>query len=318
MEIRDYRTGDEKHILSLFEIVFGKPMKPEYWKWRFNDNPAGKHMIKLMWEGEQLIGHYAVSPVFLKIGMSKMLSTLSMTTMTHPSFGGLGIFGQLANALYDDLENKMNVKAIWGYPNNNSHYGFIKNLKWLDLGQQLHLIIKAEKIKPALDPDINMFEDFSSIHGEAISKATDQFQVAVVRDESYLNWRYRDNPTSTYDKFEYKQNNEVLGFMVVKKYPSSINKEIYDLYITEIGFPKENGLLLSTFLKHIVAYYGQPEAIINTWISLFDNRFSLFEKAGFEPGGKSTFVGVRTNPEFRDILSDFRNWYFSYGDSDVY
>ena len=240
MEIRDYKPGDENQILSLFELVFGKPMQPAYWKWRFNDNPAGKHMIKLMWENNQLIGHYAVSPVSFSLEGKRELSTLSMTTMTHPEFGGLGIFGLLANALYNQLENELNVKAIWGFPNNNSHYGFIKNLKWLNLGQQSHLIIKANRIKAESSLQINTFQKFEDEHANLISKACDQFQVKVLRDKDYLNWRYVQSPTSVYEKFEYRMHDELQGFLVVKKYPSSLNPGVYDLYLTEIGFPKES------------------------------------------------------------------------------
>lgn len=318
MEIQNYRPGDEHQILNLFELAFGRPMQLAYWEWRFNNNPAGKHMIKLMWEGKKLIGHYAVSPVFLSLENSKILSTLSMATMTHPKFGGMGIFGQLANALYEELENNLNVKAIWGYPNNNSHYGFIKNLKWFDLGQQSHLIVKAEKIKAESIQQIGTFLTFTDEHANLIITATSQFPVAVIRNKEYLNWRYVDNPTSVYDKFEYRQGNELIGFVVVKKYPSSVKPGIFDLYLTEIGFTKENAGLIKPFLTHIVSFYNQPEATINTWISLFDNRYIHFEKAGFQPGGKPTYIGVRPGDFYPDTLKDFRNWYLSYGDSDIY
>lgn len=318
MEIRDYKEGDEIHILRLFETVFGKPMKPSYWKWRFNDNPAGKHLIKLMWENNQLIGHYAVSPQYLQIGKSKFLATLSMATMTHPDFIGLGIFGGLANSLYEKLEAQLNVKAIWGFPNNNSHAGFIKNLNWIDLGQISHMIQKAQKIEPDTNDHIDLFQTFTDEHASLMSLITSQFKVSGIRDAAYLNWRYVENPTSTYDKFEFRENDVLSGFMVVKKYPSSTFPGVNDLYLTEIGISKEKASLLKMFLSHITAHYSNTEATINTWISLFDNRYSLFEKAGFQPGGKPTYVSVRTNIELAGDLTDFKNWYLSYGDSDVY
>lgn len=318
MEIRDYKNGDENRILELFEIVFGKPMQRSYWKWRFDENPAGKHMIKLMWENDLLIGHYAVSPVMLRINYSKVLSALSMTTMTHPEYGGKGIFGLLANAIYDKLENELDAKAIWGFPNNNSHYGFIKNLGWSDLSQVVHLASKPGRIKPVLSDQISRFDCFDNDHSVLMQELTSSFPVAVVRDDKYLNWRYVTNPTSIYDKFEFRQGGSLLGFMVVKTYPSSADPSVKDIYITETGIPASNAALIPVFLSHIFASYGQPGATVYTWMNLFDRRYIQFEKAGFEPGGKSTYLGVRANENLRTTLDDYRNWYISYGDSDVY
>lgn len=317
MEIKNYKKGDEKHILKLFKLVFGTPMSPYYWKWRFENNPAGKHKIKLMWEANQLVGHYAVSPVKLTIEGDDYFSALSMTTMTHPEFGGKGIFGLLANALYEELENDFQAKAIWGFPNTNSHYGFIKKLGWRDLSMISHLSIPIEKINPILNDKIRQFDNFTIDHENIIVNITSEFPVAVKRDADYMNWRYIDNPTSKYDRFEWVDNG-LQGFVLVKKYPSAIKSGIYDLYITEIGIELSKISLLPQFLSHIAAHYAQKEATLNTWLSLFDKRYIHFEKTGFNPVGKPTYFGVRPNVEMVNVLTDFRNWYYSYGDSDVY
>ena len=96
MEIRNYSSGDEQKILELFSLVFKKEMSLDYWKWRFLDNPERMTMIKLMWDGDLLAGHYALSPMRLLIGDDVVLSGLSMTTMIHPKYFGKGIFTKLA------------------------------------------------------------------------------------------------------------------------------------------------------------------------------------------------------------------------------
>lgn len=318
MEIRDYVQGDETQILELFKIVYEKPMQINYWKWRFRDNPAGNHMIKLMWNNNKCVGHYAVSLVSLKIEGNQNLSAQSMTTMTHPAYSGKGIFGSLANALYDDLENKHGVKAIWGFPNNNSHKGFIKNLNWVNLGLISHLILKPDKIKTTVNKNITLFTYFNKDHFILIDSITNQFPVSVNRDKNYLVWRYENNPTNSYDKFEYLENNNLMGFIIVKKYPNTTLDESFDLYITEVGIPIQNIELLRIFISYLISYYGNQVSTIRTWLSLFDQRYIYLEKIGFEPGGKPTYIGVRTGESYSNTLKDFRNWYLSYGDSDVY
>ncbi len=85
MKILPYKTGDEHAILNLFERSFGKKLSIEYWNWRFANHPSGIRMIMLMWDGDTLVGHYAVSPAKLVIHQQEILTALSMTTMTDPA-----------------------------------------------------------------------------------------------------------------------------------------------------------------------------------------------------------------------------------------
>ncbi len=316
MEIKNYKTGDEHHIIQLFGKVFGRPMEFELWKWRFENNPAGKHMIKLMWDENKLVGHYAVSPAKIMIEGKEYLSTLSMTTMTDPDYGGRGIFGKLANSLYKELENELGVKAIWGFPNNNSHYGFIKKLEWKDLGLISHIGLPLSNIVPQLSNRIRQFEVFKPKHEDIITKITSNFSVYAKRDIDYLTWRYNEKPKVKYFKFEYFAQ-EVQSFIIVKKYPSDI-EGINNLFITELGIDFSHLNILPVFISHLLAFFGQKDAVLYTWLSVFDKRYIYLERAGFYPTGKSTYLGVRANNEKTKVLTDFRNWYYSYGDSDVY
>ena len=64
MEIRPYQPGDEKEIAALFLNAFGKPMPQGFWQWRYQKNPfLSDVLIHMMWDGNTLAGHYAVSPV---------------------------------------------------------------------------------------------------------------------------------------------------------------------------------------------------------------------------------------------------------------
>ncbi len=147
MEVKDFQFGDEKDILSLFEITFGRFMRQDVWQWRFQNNPAGKHYIKLMWENDKLVGHYAVSPFYMNIDSGLYQASLSMTTMTHPDYNGRGFFKILATELYKTLHEQYDIKLVMGYPNKNSHYGFIKNLQWKDLAVVHHLVLNTSCLK---------------------------------------------------------------------------------------------------------------------------------------------------------------------------
>ncbi|MDN3676684.1 GNAT family N-acetyltransferase [Flavobacterium paronense] len=315
MEIRDYKKGDEIAILSLFEKVFKVPMSLPYWQWRFENNPAGQYFIKLMWDGDSLVGHYAVSPVYLLINNQKCLTTLSMTTMTHPDYAGRGIFKDLAVAFYDQLENEKGVVAIWGYPNSNSHYGFIKNLGWKDLSVVHSLSMPTTSLSPKSSPNVTLVHKFTDKHVKQLSEFSQSFAITIDRDLTYLNWRYVQNPSKAYRIFEYA-NDKNEGFVVVKIHPSAIVPDTWEIYILELGINDIS--IFAELFEQIIAYYEKPISRINIWISLWDKRHIQLEKIGFAPFGKQTFLGARFEENTHALVGDFKNWYYSYGDSDVY
>ncbi len=317
MEIKDFKNGDEYKIFELFALTFGRPMKPEYWYWRFQNNPAGKHLIKLMWDGNKLVGHYAVSPVRMRVKDEVVLSTLSMTTMTHPEYGRRGIFGSLADSLYSDLENTKNIKAIWGFPNNNSHYGFIKKLRWKDLSVLNHLVMDISDFNTQLSDKIKLVENFNKVHSLIMEDITKDYDVCIDRSVEYLNWRYIDNPNVKYSIFEYVENEQILGFLVVKNYFNQ-ESQTHNLFIMECGIPFKRIEILSEFIGHLLASYQEDIVSINIWLPLRDSRHIYFEKNGFCIGGKPTYFGVRAKIERSNLINNFENWYYSYGDSDVY
>ena len=316
MELRDYKEGDEHLIIELFELVFKQKMSLNQWLWRFRQNPAGKHMIKLMWEGEQLIGHYAVSPVIMMVDGVETLTAHSLTTMTHPDFGGRGIFKALSLALYDDLENKLGCKAIWGYPNNNSHFGFIKSLGWSNIAVIHTLGMEASQLK-INENKINskVFENFSSDHSEFVqSKLAENFPVYIDRSQAYLNWRFVEKPAVAYKKFEFEHQGKK-GVIVTKVYPSNQPNK-FDLNIVECFMDDYSNL--HNCIDFIIKEYALEFARITVWKNLFDKDHLEFEKNGFVPVAPQTYLGARIHSTMPASFENYKNWYTAMGDSDVF
>lgn len=54
-EIREYRDGDEKGILSLFKKVFKEDREVDYWKWLYLKNPAANSIIALAEDESKIV-----------------------------------------------------------------------------------------------------------------------------------------------------------------------------------------------------------------------------------------------------------------------
>lgn len=315
MKVKDYAIGDEKHILDLFEIVFKRKMSEKYWIWRFRKNPAGKHMIKLMWDGDILAGHYAVSPVKLIVDGQEMLTALSMTTMTHPEYGRRGIFGTLASELYSWIANDLGVKAVWGFPNNNSHYGFIKKLAWKNIGIAHEISIKPNRLDPYSPNNCKISHDFTDEHIRLLEKDLASKKTYVKKNAEYLSWRYIDNPSQNYTIFDYRTSGILNGFLVAKQYKLNSTEAIVN--ILEVG-GCDNFNMFGSMLSFACNHFESTIKFCTMWMSLFDEKYLQLEKMGFTPSGNNTYVGYRPFSEGLDTMGYLNNWYYTFGDSDVY
>lgn len=313
MEVRDYQPGDENKIIELFELVYDRSYSMDQWNWRFRDNPAGSHMIKLMWDGDTLAGHYAVSPIIITVEGRQVKTCHSLATMTHPSYGRRGIFKTLASELYDDLENKYGYEAIWGYPNTNSHYGFLKNLRWEDIGI-IHTLGKSWESQSVSDFLLKEETQFTDYHTSIFANKLKAFPVSVARNKEYLNWRYFSKPSVDYKLFT-STDPDRQALFVTKIYPSK-SEDKFVLNLVECVL--EDFTLLEKYLNQIIESYTVPIDGVTTWVNLWDKDHLQFEKNGFIPVSPQTYFSARSMPGVRSQILHFPNWYISMGDSDVF
>lgn len=319
MEIKPYQIGDEIAILELFKESFGKTLSMDFWTWRYRQNPfSDLTQAHLMWDEEKLVGHYAVCPVNMISGVNKIKTALSMTTMTHPEYTGKGIFKDLAESLYTELYNRHHFEMVWGFPNLNSHYGFMKNLKWNDIACIPTLKLKHKALTNFISKNyisFNSISDLQSKHIMSLSKSALQVQ----KTELYLNWRYTDNPVNRYHVIaSEKYPNE---FVVIKIFNSFENSDFQEIDIVEHGFENDNDVIqeligaILSFSKH----NNLNLISVNTWMSLHDSRHLLLEKNKFVLDSPITLLGNRilSNGNSKS-WTNFQDWNITMGDSDVY
>ncbi len=317
MEIRDYQTGDEQHILPLFAKTFGKPLSEQFWKWRFLDNSVQKVMIKLMWDDNLLVGHYAASPVKLQYEDKSILSALSMTTMTHPDYAGQGIFSQLADALYQSELERSDLKAVWGFPNNNSHYAFQKNLRWQNLETIPTFTLPTGKIKTVSHSHVTIADTFTEAHAKAVEATMQPYAVRVERSSEYLTWRYKDHPENTYVTFQLNDGDKTY-FAVTKVFLSFDVSGKFEVDLAELVVPNDE-TIIAAFLAAINHFYADRSPIkFNMWLPLNDPKHITLEKLGFVNATPITYFGIKLIDPAYDRLLDNKSWDYALGYSDVY
>ena len=323
MELKRYKEGDEEQILELFELAFKKKLSKDFWLWRFKNNPfLEPEMINLMWKDDVLAGHYAVSALEMVVDDKEVLASLSGTTMTHPSFQGKGIFSTLSLELYDRINGEHGVHLVLGFPNKNSHYGLVKKIEWKDVAIVPNLSLSTGNLKKTeLQTSSRIIETFEESHSGYIKNTISElgFSVSVNRSTKYLNWRYTNCPINDYSCLEISENGSCVGVVISKIFqpdpPTDPEIDIVELFCAP------DLKLLQEILIHVDNNYsekGLTDSNLNLWMSLFDPRHLLMERLGFAPGMPLTYMCTKEFTEGFGKVADYRNWYISMGDSDIF
>jgi GNAT superfamily N-acetyltransferase len=310
LTFRKYEPGDEAAILDLFHKSFGKPLKAEYWRWRFLNNPLGEPMIDLAWDGPTLAAHYGVSPVAVDVHGEPRPSALSMTTMTHPQYRGQGLFPKLAASLYDRLKQS-GYFMVWGFPNDQSHRGFVHDLGWQDVSEIPMLRLEAPQGREQVSGNISDFTEFEQAFDDLWPRARSGYQIAVRRERKFLRWRFHLDSGNSYRFLGCRERGEWLGYAAYKTYGTEL--DLVDiLVVPDAGADAQ----LLTALLDVCAREGLKA--INTWVPLRDPTRALLEKMGFRNSAPITYLGARSFSGNQPEVSDVRCWRYSMADSDVF
>lgn len=122
-------AGHAPAIEQLFLECFGDRMSSAVWRWAYLDNPLGHPWVTVCYEGERMVGHYAMIALPLGNDRERLSCCLSMTTMVAASHRQHGLFVKLATATYERAKSA-DVAWVMGFPNEMSAPGFERRLGW--------------------------------------------------------------------------------------------------------------------------------------------------------------------------------------------
>lgn len=309
MILRSYQEGDAVAVLSLFSQCFGKSMQESFWRWRFQDNPIKQAFIQLAWEDNTLVAHYAVSPVLVVVKGNDYITSLSMTTMTHPQYRGLKLFPKLANHVYDKIA-EANHLMVWGFPNRRSHRIFVRDLYWSDIYEIPTMQLKVDCTADNQKFDSETDNQFELDYIDSIYSSSEL--IHVKKNKRYLRWRYAENPVNNYTNLVLSNGQAVSSFCVVKKYLNSLDIVDFEASSFEEG---------ESLIAQAISFACENKLdLINCWAPRHHFIHGLCEKFGFVNKDPITYLGFRQLSDFNhiNVSENYSGWYIQMGDSDVY
>lgn len=314
-------------------------------RWQFLDCPVKKRFVDIAIDREKdkVAAIYAIFPVVFKINQQEYIAAQSLDTITDIDYRGKGLFVHLAKDVYSKALND-DVVFVYGFPNGNSIHGFIKKLEWTTL-DPVPFLIKPLKSRyftsriPFLKflPNINLSfsrrrnqKNFTIKAERNFTAAVDSvwkifsanIKVGIMRDEAYLNWRYVQKPNEDYVILNcYDSSNVLKGFIIFTSKNKHGGKIGYVMeLIYDLDFPKIGQSLLKEAIGHMKK---EGCDCVLSWCFEHSPNYDAFHKELFFKMPQKLrpielHFGVRSfNQGLNAIISERKNWYISYSDSDT-
>jgi GNAT superfamily N-acetyltransferase len=318
--IRDYQAGDEEKILTLYQEANNREMTLAHWHWKFAENPFGGAIIKLLFDGDKLIGHYAVMPMDVLVQGTSVKAALSANTMTHPDYRRRGIFVYLAEETYKQCRQE-GIKFVYGFPNQNSYHGFVKRLMWRGFGN----IIVLERDLPVRgkrailnEAKLHAVDRFDERVTLLWNQVKSDYNIIVTRTENYLNWRFVRHPTVSYEKIVFTETADSLeGFMILKTY---LSEDGAIGHIVDI-LSGNNDVIIQDFVNYALNCFTERKMkMLSCWVPKDSVYARILVREGFNRKEFNAYFGVRPLNEesaWAKSIKDLSNWHLTMGDLDI-
>ncbi|MDH7508383.1 MAG: GNAT family N-acetyltransferase [Methanomassiliicoccales archaeon] len=253
MIARPFRIEDKEGVIRLLcsnsiwpsaEIDI-EPSK--YWDWKFLRNPAGSGIICVVEEKGEVISHAAAVPIFIWVRGEVVLGSQGVDVLTHPEYRHKNA-AMLAIKCRNEQREKKNVQIDLAFTSDRFHADFAKKSGHKEIGVDMvryelitrpSLFFKGgflEKSKKLMYEQYIRLRRFITLNGilgaddlkiipgnrfdenidDLVSSALIQFDLAVFKDQEYLNWRYADKDAGEFNILLAYENGTVIGYIVFK------------------------------------------------------------------------------------------------------
>lgn len=341
--IRQYRAGDERQILPLFNKVLGNgsPKTLEHFDWQFWEHPQGRGWLTVAEVNEEIVGLVAVMRQHLNYSGREIIAGQGVDLVVHPEHRRKSLFIEMRESsrkhvhsegaeLISGFPNRMAYLTLINYPNwfKVTHLkSFTYEFGWKRIGAArgsatCNILGAIDSLKNKIrvswkrKPKNVTIVDSSSLPDDSAETLLEinSFEVlSVWKDLEYLKWRYENHPKHRYRFHRLIISNKVEGLIVSRNCGDWIA-------LCEVMNRTKDIEQTALLLEHVVDYYRQtPATEIAFWG--FDTGFfeTAFREAGFTMKNTSGIVfGIRISPDshLEKIALMPHNWTISYGDTD--
>jgi len=311
--------------------------------WLYLENPYGEATAWVIWDEENEIpaGFTAVYPRKMLVEGNQYLCWNCGDFSIKKKYRTLGIAVKLRRKAKEHVD-RGEIPFLYAHPNNRmvhvhirvghrkiaqmKRYAlpirfskYVARKPFGKIGETLidPLVTKALKTKYKKSGDyICLDQTVMKFNGDYVNLCYDvneKLPVIGLRDEVYLNWKYKKHPVFEYRLFKFFQESRFSGYVIFKIDGDTI-------HLSEIVCPLDNSIshnLIQTFV-HFVLNDLPGVSSISTVQQEYNPIISALVDLGFKYRDDSTsdVIAYGKDSKVKNIILDGRQWFMNVGDRD--
>jgi GNAT superfamily N-acetyltransferase len=322
LELRSVERRDVDEVLALFRRVFDRDLSPAYYDWQYFDTPFGGGHCQGAWLGGKLVAHigYTPRPGIVNGRPGRILA--SHTAMSDPDFRGKGYYASLVSWALARLAAE-GWDLVMSRPNRNSHPVHMMLAEYVDVALLPALSWQREgttsaSAAVALDERFKPCTGFGDEYERLCEAAPGRALYAVRRSAGYLSWRYCRHPLYSYFVCERRTAGKLESSVVAKLHPQ--DKPVRINIVEWLGSDEDRDAA-EWPIRQVLDLAARHGIEVQLWHSVHDRvRRHWLERLGFTDSVPIFFFGLYPLQGVKRLgpCTDFRNWYTTMGDNDVF
>jgi len=315
----------------------------DFYRWKYFSNPLGEAIVGIAAVGDAVVSVVAATPKRIQLRGKTAPAYELGDFLTDGNYRKLGLFSRLIELVCREASNR-DSSLIYVRPNDVSFPILVSKLAFHE-GQRLdsrrfvlpsptlsrktgipaHLLRLSGMdwlCKKRCIPNysggsvtVSSVERFGEETDQLWQRASAGYDFALVRDSSYLNWRYADCPTP-YKIWLAARNGETVGFLVTSADRASPTAAVVDLFAS-IGDAEAVRALLARGLEDLLRSGVQ---LISTWTTQGGTQSAvqkLLRRCLPLRRKQHLHLAFRVlKTEEVTLPSPSQKWHFTLGDSD--
>jgi hypothetical protein len=332
--IRQYTETDISSIIYLFRLSFQKEISEQWFRWKYQHSPfCSKGYVAA--DGDRVVAFYGGLKLQFLFHGECLRAYQLCDVMTHPDYRGrlvskTPLIVQLGEMFY--RENPMDF--AFGFP--SLRHARLQSLRLGGEGYRLVRIYKKERLgshsimwKLKVSEGWEFFKKeeldrFCDIKGQTVpsplavmtrrgeGKGEGNAILRFIKDERYIQWRYRENPSKKYHLLIFRRMNRTKGYIIFSVEDGWLNileifhkddKDIQDIMIA----------LESHVVRNITSIKG-----IRFWLHPMEPQKNDMEKLGYS-GEDSIPIAFKSVDTACGVTSDifYDGYFYRMGDYDA-
>jgi hypothetical protein len=229
----------------------------------------------------------------------------------------------IADRVYKRCE-KEGINFVYGFPNDYAFPLHSKVMGWEHVADFRCMELHTQKIVSDSEYDSDVKIERIDVFNEEIdnlwqqSSIVDPARNAVIRNSSFLNWKFFNNPLEHYIANVAKINGEIVGYMVLKLFRKG---NVLCGHLVDFLSRKQNEkLIFQSLLHRAFKFFGWAKVdVISAWCFPSNTYFEMLCSIGFRPTGFNTHFALKPikNNDLADLIK-YDNWFITMADSDAF